>query len=81
MFSLFTYWEVKHMTHARIVLLSAAATCLLPFATPAMAQDHPTRPHHALRIHRIPPGAPTCWPTPSAPSSSRVRPRNTAPNC
>ena len=26
------------MTYARIALLSAAATCLLPFATPAIAQ-------------------------------------------
>jgi hypothetical protein len=30
--------EVRHMRYARIALLSAAATCLLPFATPAIAQ-------------------------------------------
>jgi hypothetical protein len=44
------------MKYARIALLSAAATCLLPFATPAIAQDL-TPPHHTLRIHRIPSGA------------------------
>jgi hypothetical protein len=45
------------MRYARIALLSAAATCLLPFATPAIAQDLARPHHHALRMQRIPPGA------------------------
>jgi hypothetical protein len=59
MFSVITHLsEVQHMKRAHIAILSAAATCLLPFATPAIAQNL-TRPqhHHALRVHSIPPGA------------------------
>jgi hypothetical protein len=64
------------MRYARIALLSAAATCLLPFATPAIAQDL-TRPHHhTLRIQRIPPGATALAPETNVAGAPRCRVRD-----